>query len=102
MLLTQMFGRPLAVAASLLMYTGAFAQQPPGRSFPLPFSPDLPYDVNRAVVDRLDQQGRVLEAQREFDILSWQAFIALNWPAAADGSPARDKTIADSTANRVW
>jgi len=73
-----------------------------GRAFPLPFSADLPYDVDLPTVQRLDQQGRVLEAQREFDILAWQAFIALNWPADSTGKPAKGKTITDSRSDRVW
>ena len=75
---------------------------PPGRAFPLPFSADLPYDVDLAAVKRLDQQGDVLEAQREFDILAWQTFIALNWPADASGQPAKDKSINDTQGDRVW
>jgi hypothetical protein len=86
----------------LAFTSAAFPQSPPGRSFPLPLSPDLPYDVDRARVDQLDGKGNVLEAQREFDILAWQAFVALNWPATADGKPARDKTIADDASERVW
>ncbi len=99
------------VLCALLMISAGFAQTspgggaagaPPGRAFPLPLSADLPYDVDAAAVQRLDREGKVLEAQREFDILAWQAFIALNWPADAAGGPAKDKTIADSAADRVW
>ena len=40
-----------------------------------------------------------------FDAFAWRAFIALNWPAAADagrrGEPDRAKTLADPGA-RVW
>jgi hypothetical protein len=75
---------------------------PPGRSFPLPFSSDLPYDVDLPTVQLLDRQGHLLEAQREFDILAWQAFIALNWPADRSGKPIRGKTIADAAGDRVW
>lgn len=81
----------------------AFAQTtPPGRAFPLPLSPDLPYDVDVVRVQELDREGHVLEAQREFDILAWQAFIALNWPAEANGKPDPRKSIADKEADRVW
>ena len=75
---------------------------PPGRKFPLPLTANLPYDVDLDVLQRLDRQGKVLEAQREFDILSWQTFIALNWPADASGQPAKGKSINDTQGDRVW
>jgi hypothetical protein len=31
------------------------------------------------------------EAQRMFDVLSWRAFVALNWPALANGNPDPSK-----------
>jgi hypothetical protein len=77
-------------------------QESTGNSFPTPLSPDLPYDVDVAKVRKLDNEGKIAVAQREFDILAWQAFIALNWPADKDGQPDRSKTIADSDGLRVW
>jgi hypothetical protein len=64
------------------------------RPFPSMLSPQLPYDVDAAHISRMMAQIHpqnaggyssqdaelVLRAQREFDILSWQAFLALNWP----------------------
>ncbi|MET0791653.1 MAG: hypothetical protein ABW061_09055, partial [Polyangiaceae bacterium] len=41
-------------------------------------------------------------AQREFDELSWQAFLALNWPALPDGKADAAKGLADVTAPRTW
>lgn len=72
------------------------------RPFPLPLSARLPYDVDVARVRKLDDSGKVLVAQREFDILAWQAFIALNWPADGTGKPDASKTIADSSSPRIW
>ncbi len=70
--------------------------------FPQPLSPDLPYDIDVEADRKLDRDTQVPEAQRLFDIFAWQAFIALNWPANADGTPDRKKTIADTEAPRVW
>lgn len=50
-------------------------------------SPKIPYDVNVAEVRKLDKEGKIQDAQRLFDIVSWQAFIALNWPIDAQGKP---------------
>src|SRR5271170_1279643 len=60
-------------------------QESAGNSFPTPLSPDLPYDVDVAKVRKLDTEGKIAIAQREFDIMAWQAFIALNWPADKAG-----------------
>jgi len=64
------------------------------RPFPSTLSPQLPYDVDAARIEQMMAQVHprnggeyspqdtelVLHAQHEFDILSWQAFLALNWP----------------------
>ncbi len=43
-------------------------------------SPAIPFDVTANSPFTLDN------LQRDFDMLSWQTFVALNWPANADGS----------------
>src|SRR6202022_2789180 len=70
--------------------------------FPKTFSSDLPYDVDpRMLATALAQdlrtaasqppceEMRVPRSQRLFDIFAWRAFLALNWPADASGSPGR-------------
>jgi len=93
--------------------TPASAPPQPGQ-FSAPLKPDLPYDVDIAQLRKLsetpDQEdppftipdGNVPSAQRLFDIFAWQSFIALNWPATPEGTPDKSKTLADSTAPRVW
>jgi hypothetical protein len=71
-------------------------------SFPSPLSPDLPFDIDVEKFQKLDRDKQIPEAQRLFDIFAWQTFIALNWPAKADGSPNRDKNMSDNTSPRVW
>jgi hypothetical protein len=78
------------------------AEPPDPLAFPRPLSPDLPFDVDIERLRVLVRENKIPEAQRLFDIFAWQAFIALNWPALPDGSPDWTKTIADSTAPRVW
>jgi hypothetical protein len=77
-------------------------QEGSGDTFPTLLSPDLPFDVDIAKIRKLDEEGKIPVAQREFDALAWQAFIALNWPADKDGQPDRSRTIADSEGLRVW
>nr|WP_300311499.1 hypothetical protein [Halomonas sp.] len=41
--------------------------------------------------------------QHDFDVFSWQSFIALNWPATADGQPNNDMVIGqDPGGPVVW
>ena len=96
---------------------GAFAaEQGAGITldFPTPLSADLPYDVNvpalRALSTNPQQvappftmpDANIPAAQRWFDIFSWQAFLALNWPALDNGEPNKTLTLANSEAPRVW
>ena len=84
------------------------------RPFPSVLSPSLPYDVDEAKINRLmglvhpenggeyspEDTGRVIVAEREFDILSWQAFLALNWPQKAYGLPG--PTLDDPNGKPLW
>lgn len=62
----------------------------------------LPFDVDVAKVDALLKNKDVLGAQRLFDEVSWQAFLALNWPAKDNGEPDPSKTLDDTAAPRTW
>ena len=86
------------------------------RHFPNQLVSALPYDVDVARVAALvgpvrhlqdtghaDQAANLLSAaQREFDILSWQAFLSLNWPATPEGEPDASKLITDTQDQPVW
>jgi hypothetical protein len=89
----------IALTACALTFSGC-APTPGG--LPNRLSPALPYDVDQQKVDSLDAAGKIVEAQREFDTLAWQAFLALNWPADSSGNPDASKTLADTSSPRVW
>ena len=61
--------------------------EPPRPRAPLPpLSPDIPFDVT------VDEPQPTLESlQHDFDVLSWQTFIAMNWPVLPDGQPDRSQ-----------
>ena len=41
--------------------------------------------------------------QHDFDVFSWQSFIALNWPANPDGTPNTNLNIGQNQSNpTVW
>jgi len=69
---------------------------------PTELTSTLPYDVDIQKVQTLDATGKIVEAQREFDTLAWQAFLALNWPATGQGTPDDSKALSDRTTPRVW
>ena len=58
-------------------------------------SPAIPFDVTANPPITLDS------LQRAFDVLSWQTFVALNWPANADGSANTSAQIG-APGQRVW
>jgi hypothetical protein len=61
----------------------------------------LAQDLANAKSQPPTEELRVPKSQRLFDIFAWQAFLALNWPAQADGQPDISKTLADD-GPRVW
>ena len=82
--------------------------------FPDKPSPVLPYDVNIDALRGLSStpqkaappftipESNISAAQRLFDVFSWQAFLALNWPALPNGEPNTALTLTDSQTPRVW
>ena len=94
----------VVVGMFIIVGCGPKPAAPAGTPAGVPTQPSstLPYDVDVQKVRQLDASGDVLQAQREFDILAWQTFIALNWPATEQGTPDNSKTIADATSPRVW
>lgn len=61
-----------------------------------PLSPQIPFDVT--VVPPVSLQS----LQHDFDVLSWQTFVAINWPALANGIPNSDAQIGKPDAPTVW
>jgi hypothetical protein len=96
----------LAVLALLALKTpGASTAQTPacqallpaGLSFPS-IDSDLPLDATFGT-----GPGSQLSTQKGFDLFSWKSFVALNWPAANDGTPLAASILANPTkAPRVW
>ena len=98
--LARTFAAPLF--AGLLAILPADSVHAAPEKAPVLLSSELPFDVNVKEVRALVGQGKIIDAQRAFDVLAWQAFVALNWPANAKGEPDKSKTIADTLAPRVW
>lgn len=63
------------------------SNRPAYLKFPTPLSPDTPWDVDRKLQAELTAKGKFAQVQRLFEILSWQWFVALNWPVDEKGEP---------------
>jgi hypothetical protein len=68
---------------------------PPGLRFPA-VVPTAPLDVDFVCPQTIENR------QKAFDLFSWSSFIALNWPAAADGRPLCGTIGENPDAPRVW
>jgi hypothetical protein len=51
-------------------------------------TPQMPGDVDITLKKQLEGAQRFAEVQREFDLYSWQMFLALNWPTNNQGQAA--------------
>jgi hypothetical protein len=51
------------------------------------FSPAIPHDVDPALKKQFENQKKFAEVQLQFDIVSWESFVALCWPIDKEGKP---------------
>lgn len=87
--------RLIVILAATLLVTARSQNPPPP---PIVLSPIIPGDVNvTATTVSIDT------FQPDFDVYSWNTFIALNWPAGADGNADPKQTIGKNGDNdTVW
>ncbi len=55
--------------------------------FPEVLTPVIPRDVNTTLKAELDKESKFDDVQRLFDLLSWETFVAINWPTGSNGEP---------------
>jgi hypothetical protein len=67
--------------------------------FPQKLTSITPYDVDTVLERKLLADGKFDEAQRIFEVLSWQMFLSLNWPVDEKGTPKPEIT---DDGGRVW
>jgi hypothetical protein len=93
-------------SAILLLIAGLAAQSvtptvsptPAPTPPPIVLNPSIPGDVNVTA-----QTVSIDTFQPDFDVYSWNMFIALNWPAGADGNADPSKQIGQNGDNdTVW
>ena len=93
-----------STCVALVMFLGSHlsAQEviPAGVQSPPVLSPHMPQDVLKEFADGYSQLAAT--DQLPFDFFSWQSFVALNWPANSDGTPASQQIGTAQTNPRVW
>lgn len=55
--------------------------------FPEVLTPVIPRDVDPTLKKELEDEQKFADVQRLFDLVSWEAFVAINWPMNAEGKP---------------
>ena len=77
----------------------------PGPVEPTPIvDPDVVISSHIPTTITVTTKPPTLESlQHDFDVLSWQSFIALNWPANNDGTPIKGATFGENESGlTVW
>ena len=54
---------------------------------PILFTPNIPVDVDPELQESLKKAGDIYQLNQVYNMYSWQAFMAINWPVAKDGTP---------------
>ncbi len=85
-LTTAVAGALRAASPSLPAYLQTFPHFAPT------VTAQMPGDVDIALKTELEQQKQFPLVQREFDLYSWQMFLALNWPTNNEGAAAPSLT----------
>lgn len=69
---------------------------------PVAFSPNIPVDVDPVLQEKLKKEGDIYALNESFNRYSWQAFMAIQWPVAKDGTPKSKFTDAGEPAWLGW
>jgi hypothetical protein len=96
---TQTTASTSTTATTATTSTAAPSDRPP-----IVLSPAIPGDVTEASIPpNSDRNQKLLLAQGDFDIYSWNTFIALNWPPGPNGIGDPNKKIGQNGDNdTVW
>jgi hypothetical protein len=73
-----------------------------GWSFEPKLTSSLPGDAFVPAKQALEKNSQFPQVQRLFDLWSWQAFLAVNWPTNSAGRPAPSITGYDPANNPSW
>jgi hypothetical protein len=82
----------------------ALAAERPPQDELVEFKPDLPVDVEDGTADFsfVHDPDNIPEAQRIFDRFAWRLFVAMNWPANAEGVPDPAVSLKQDAGEGSW
>jgi hypothetical protein len=92
------------VAATMVIMTARTTTMAPVDDPAIVLSSKIPGDAQfGALPPNATNEQKLLAIQGDFDIYSWNTFIALNWPPGPDGNGDPNKTIGQNGDNdTVW
>ena len=92
------------VAATIVIMTSRTTTMASFADPAIVLSPKIPGDAQfGALPPNATNEQKLLAIQGDFDIYSWNTFIALNWPPGPDGNGDPNKTIGQNGDNdTVW
>ena len=92
------------VAVTMVMITPTTTTMAPPADPAIVLSPKIPGDAQFGPLPpNPTNEQKLLAIQGDFDIYSWNTFIALNWPPGPDGNGDPNKTIGQNGDNdTVW
>ena len=92
------------VAAATVIITPRTTTMAPPDGPAIVLSSNIPCDAQfGSLPDNATNEQKLLAIQGDFDIYSWNTFIALNWPPGPDGNADPNKTIGQNGDNdTVW
>jgi hypothetical protein len=92
------------IAATMVIVTSRTTTMAPADGPAIVLSSNIPGDAQfGALPPNPTNEQKLLAIQGDFDIYSWNTFIALNWPPGPDGNGDPNKTIGKNGDNdTVW
>ncbi len=69
---------------------------------PAVFSPNIPVDVDPALQNTLKAAGAIYQLNTAYNIYSWQALIAINWPLDSSGVALKNFTDKGTPTWLTW
>lgn len=92
------------VATTMVIMTSRTTKMAPPADPAIVLSPKIPGDAQfGSLPPNATNMEKLLAIQGDFDIYSWNTFIALNWPPGPDGNGDPTKTIGQNGDNdTVW
>ncbi|WP_298896477.1 hypothetical protein [uncultured Psychroserpens sp.] len=100
-------GHPIKAIVLSILILGLSCEQNKTSSYvavqaPLEFSSNIPVDVNPVLQKELKDAGDIYQLNELFNMYSWQALIAINWPLNENGEARENFTDEGTPTWLTW